>query len=152
MLETDCGFIGQPEILVRFGPTMTIRIGLDPDAVRETVPDLPDEEYQALVDTGAQESCIDSSVAVAMGLPVIDRRPVAGAHGSGEVNIHLAPLYVPALNVAIYGAFAGVHLHAGGQPHSALTGRTFPRHFTMTYNGETGSVILSGPAGGPGIL
>lgn len=145
MPEADCGFIDRPEILVRFGPTLTVRIGLDPTADPGTIPDLPCDDYHALVDTGAQESCIDSSVAVAMDLPVIDRRQVAGAHGSGEVNIHLAQIHVPALEVAIFGAFAGVHLHAGGQSHSALIGRTFLRHFTMTYNGETGSVILARP-------
>ena len=107
-------------------------MGLDPDADPGTIPELPPDDYHALVDTGAQESCIDSSVAIAMNLPVIDRRQVAGAHGSGEVNIHLAQIYVPALNVAIFGAFAGVHLHAGGQAHSALIGRTFLRRFTMT--------------------
>jgi hypothetical protein len=34
-------------------------------------------------------------------------------------------------------------LLAGGQNHAALIGRTFLRHFTMTYEGRTGTVIIS---------
>ena len=95
------------------------------------------------MDTGAIESCIDSALASTLNLPIVDRQPVAGAHGSGEVNTHLAQIYVPALGVTVYGAFAGVHLTAGGQPHYALIGRTFLRNFTMVYKGRTGAVTLS---------
>jgi hypothetical protein len=52
---------------------------------------------------------------------------------------------VPTLNVTIYGAFAGVHLAAGGQLHQALIGRTFLSSFsfTMVYEGATGTVTIS---------
>lgn len=97
----------------------------------------------ALVDTGAMESCIDSLLAAQLGLPIVDRRKVSGVHGSQEVNVHLAQVHVPSLKVTIYGAFAGVHLAAGGQAHNALIGRTFLRNFTMVYEGRTGTVTLS---------
>ena len=57
--------------------------------------------------------------------------------------MHLAQIHVPDVNFTIYGEFAGVHLRAGGQPHDALIGRDFLQHFTMTYNGYSGSVDLS---------
>ena len=56
--------------------------------------------------------------------------------------MHLAQIHAPELNFTVYGAFAGVLLRAGGQPHAALLGRTFLRRFTMTYEGETGAVSL----------
>ena len=56
--------------------------------------------------------------------------------------MHLAQIHVPSLQVTLYGTFAGVDLIAGGQLHHALIGRTFLRHFTMTYNGASGSVVL----------
>ena len=95
------------------------------------------------MDTGAQASCVDSALAMELGLPVVDRTQVAGIHGASEVNSHLAQIYIPDLEFTIYGQFAGVHLAAGGQTHSALLGRTFLRHFTMTYEGRTGTVTIS---------
>ena len=47
------------------------------------------------------------------------------------------------LNFTIYGMFAGVHLVAGGQIHRALIGRTFLQHYTMVYEGRTGTVTIS---------
>ena len=57
--------------------------------------------------------------------------------------MHLAQIYVPALDFTMYGVFAGVHLTAGGQPHYALMGRTFLQEFTLVYEGRTGTVTLS---------
>lgn len=61
----------------------------------------------------------------------------------GKFSMHLAQIHVPAVNFTVYGEFAGVHLLAGGQPHYALIGRTFLQYFTMTYDGNSGSVDLS---------
>jgi hypothetical protein len=54
----------------------------------------------------------------------------------------MAQVYFPSLNKTMYGAFAGVNLAAGGQPHSALIGRTFLQYFTLTYYGMTGTVTI----------
>jgi hypothetical protein len=89
----------------------------------------------ALVDTGATESCLN--------LPIVDRRRVSGTHGAGEVNVNLAQVLIPHLVLTIYGPFCGADLVAGGQAHHALIGQTFLQHFTMTYEGRTGTVTLS---------
>lgn len=146
----DCGFDDQPgvsgrDLLTHNGPTLMVEIGFDPDfrpgaGIR---PELPRQQYPALVDTGATESCIDSELAATLRLPIVDRQGMAGIQGKGEANMHLAQIHVPALGYTDYGKFAGVHLTAGGQPHSALIGRTFLRHFTMAYDGGTGKVTLS---------
>ncbi len=96
----------------------------------------------ALVDTGAIESCIDSALAAALNLPVIDRRQIAGAGGPKVVNVHLAQIHVPSLAWTIYGSFSAVDLAAGGQRHLALIGRTFLQSFSMIYHGGTGTVTL----------
>lgn len=138
---------GEPDedALVRYGPTIYVRIGFDAEYQlgNATQPNLPSNQLPALVDTGALESCSDSTLAMGLSLPVVDRRRVAGAHGAGEVNYHLAQIYIPDLDFTISGLFAGVHLTAGGQRHSALIGRTFLRHFTMAYEGRTGIVTIS---------
>ena len=151
MPETLCGFNDVPggasgaDQLVSYGPTLLVNIGFDPayDSARGVLPVAGITGINALVDTGATESCIDSMLAAQLNLPVVDRRFIAGVHGRQEINIHLAQVHVPALNFTLYGAFAGVHLAAGGQPHQALIGRTFLRHYTMVYEGKTGTVRLS---------
>ena len=149
MPTVECGFTGGSIVsaqraLVVHGPTLAVQIGFDPASRPDSgIPDLSVDPLPALVDTGAMESCIDSTLAVELKLPVIDRQVVAGVHGEDEVNMHLAQIHVPALKVTVTGSFAGVHLTAGGQPHYALIGRTFLQHFKMTYAGTTGAVSLS---------
>ena len=145
MPQIECGFSGQPDALVRLGPTLRVRIGFDSGYRVDGNADLPQTEYHALVDTGAGESCIDSSIAAAVGLPAIDRVRVSGVHGAGEVNVHLAQIFIPILDLTVSGRFAGVHLYAGGQPHGALIGRTLLRHVTMLYDGISGSVSIALP-------
>lgn len=146
-MHADCGF-GSPEELVLFGPTVQVEIGFDPQYQPETQarPKLPPTVHPALVDTGATISCIDSGVAASLQLPVVDRQRIAGAHGTGEVNMHLAQIWVPGLEVTTYGRFAGVHLRAGGQHHVALMGRTFLRNVNMNYDGISGAVTLTSPS------
>ncbi len=98
---------------------------------------------QALVDTGASESCIDNLLAVQLNLPIVDRRPISGVRGSHTTNMYLAQIQVPALKFNINGIFAGVELKDGLMVHSALIGRTFLQNFIMIYEGQTGSVTLS---------
>ena len=150
MPTVDCGFHDTPtrsgqNALIALGPTLPVQVGFDP-AFRpdgNTAVNLPPDQFPALVDTGASISCIDSSLAVTLNLPIVDRQKVAGAHGSREVNMHLAQIYIPSLACTIHGEFAGVDLVVGGQLHHALIGRMFLQHFTMTYEGRTGAVQLS---------
>ena len=145
MPTTDCGFENSPIQLASRGPTLLVEIGFDltykPDS--DVRPNLPPAQYHALVDTGARMTCIDSDLAVGLNLPIVDRQNVAGVLGAGRVNVYLAQIYVPGFLGTFSGRFFGAHLIAGGQPHSALIGRDFLRHFKMTYDGRTGAVTLS---------
>lgn len=152
MPTTKCGFSDIPggakgtDNLVQWGPTLLVNIGFDPKYIfgQSAPPPVPGiTNPNALVDTGATECCIDRLLAAQLNLPIVDRRTIAGAHGAKEVDVHLAQVFVPSLNVTIYGAFASVDLRAGGQLHSALMGRTFLKHFKMIYDGSTGNVELS---------
>jgi hypothetical protein len=134
MAKTACGFNDIPggatgrEMLIVYGPTLLVNIGFDPNYKTEPplkVPAPGITGIQALVDTGASQSCIDSLLASQLALPVVDKSTVAGAGGGHEVNMHLAQVHIPNLGWTIYGLFAGVHLAAGGQVHKALIGRTF---------------------------
>lgn len=152
MVQTKCGFDSQggidgAKLLAHFGPTLLVDIGFDPGYVGTvTPPMIPASSItnvEALVDTGSSECCIDNLLAAQLNLPIVDRRPIAGAHGLGDANMHLAQMHVPALRFTVYGMFAGVALQEGGQRHKALIGRTLLLRFTMVYEGRTGTVTIS---------
>ena len=149
-MQTRCGFDDIPggssgsQLLVSYGPTLLVDIGFDPaykPFIGVPVPGI--KGIHALVDTGATECCIDNLLAAQLNLPAVDRRVIAGAGGSHTANVYLAQVHIPSLNFTMVGAFAGVDLRAGGQIHSALIGRTLLNHFTMVYEGRTGTVTLS---------
>jgi len=150
MVSTKCGFDSVPggaagqDLLTTNGPTLLVDIVFDPTfkSVPHPPPQVGVGRIHALVDTGAVESCIDSVLAAQLNLPVIDRTKISGSYGSHVVNVHLAQIFVPSLNSWLYGKFAAVHLAAGGQWHRALIGRTFLQHFTMIYEGRTGTVVI----------
>ena len=149
MPTISIGLDDAPEVaapaLVYDGPTLYVEIGFDANfrPVEGRRPDLPPNQFPALVDTGALDNCIDSALAERLGLPIVGRHMIAGVHGAEEVNFHLVQIYVPSLDHTAYGDFAGVHLVDGGQPYQALLGRTFLMHFKMVYDGRTGEVIIS---------
>lgn len=149
MPNTNCGFAKNGNVtgdvlLSFYGPTLFVDIGFDPAYVPGPgkVPAPIIRNVGALVDTGASLNCIDAGLAMQLNLPVVDRQVTSGAHGKKEVNVHVAQIHVPTLGHTIYGRFAAVDLIAGGQPHSALLGRTFLREFTMVYEGRSGSVTI----------
>jgi predicted aspartyl protease len=153
MSETNCGFedvkggASGSDLLVSRGPTLLVDIGFDPahdvNSSTASVPTAGLKGVEALVDTGATTSCIDTILASQLNLPIIDRQAISGAGGQHMANVYLAQIYIPSLNRTIVGTFAGVDLRAGGQPHSALIGRTFLRHCKMEYDGISGSVKIS---------
>jgi hypothetical protein len=153
MPQTKCGFDSVPggangsHLLAAIGPTLFVDIGFDPKYDPKAIPLLKPvpgiTNISALVDTGATESCIDNLLAAELKLPIADKRPIAGVHGSKMANMHLAQIHVPSLAYTIYGMFAGVDLAAGGQQHKALIGRTFLMRFRMVYEGDTGTVTLT---------
>lgn len=152
MRSTKCGFYDTPgglpavDLLIQWGPTINVDIGFDPNyrySPGGPIPIPALRALRALIDTGATESCIDSTLAGMLNLPVVDKRVTSGAHGAKEVNMHLAQIHIPSLQFTVYGAFAAVDLHAGGQVHSALLGRTFLRSFKMIYEGFSSSVEIN---------
>ncbi len=148
MLTADCGYHEGPngqEFLVFYGPTVWVDVGFDPayKANQKGPPQPGKSRIEGLVDTGAEEGCIDSSLAALLKLPIVDRRKVCGISGSLEVDMHLAQVHIPSLKFTLHGRFAGVHLVPGGHRYQVLIGRTFLRHFKLVYDGRTGAASIS---------
>ena len=99
------------------GTTINLQIGFDSNFKPENKvrPALPEIEYHGLIYTGASNSCIDSDLADALQLPVIDQQTMAGVQGQFKTNVYLAQLYFPGLGFYAYGRVGGVHLLAGDQ-------------------------------------
>jgi hypothetical protein len=150
MVSADCGYHDSPhgaKLLAYYGPVLLVNVGFDPtykaDKNRPPVSGL--NGIEALVDTGAQEGCIDSSLAAQLRLPIVDRRPVCGVHGAIDVDMHLAQVHIPSLKFTLHGRFAGVHLVAGGHPQKVLIGRSFLKHFRLAYDGTNGYASITAP-------
>ncbi len=149
--KADCGFKDGKdgtgsEQLIRHGPTILVDIGFDPSYVpgKGLVPTPGAKDLPALVDTGASEIFIDTQLAVALNLPIIDHnRALGGAGGETLADVYLAQISIPALKSLIYGEFCGVNLTEAGMIHRALIGRTFLQDHTLTYRGKTGRVTLA---------
>lgn len=147
MPKVECGCHGDPDghlALVRRGPIVSVSVGFDEDYSPGRRPKVG-LRCDALVDTGAQECCIDSTLAEELGLPIMDQRVVAGSNGRHPSNIHMAQVHVPDLDFTIYGHFGAVNIKDSGMTCRVLIGRTFLRHFKLRYDGISGRVTLVSP-------
>ncbi|MFC5343172.1 retroviral-like aspartic protease family protein [Brevundimonas staleyi] len=130
-------------MLVKIGPTVHVDIGRKSQSAPGEPPDLPGKRIKAMIDTGAGGDCIDERLAEELRLPISSTGIISGVGGTHEALIYTARLYVPALDRLLFQQFTGVKLSEGAQSHRVLLGRTFLRHYRMTYDGFTGQVELS---------
>lgn len=129
--------------LLQFGPSIQVIVGHFAQPGSIIVTPAVTETTLALVDTGACESCIDSTLAKKLGLPVIDTIQIAGSNGSHTHDVYLAHVNIWGLEFSQFGRFAGVHLAAGQQAHGVLLGRTFLSNVMLIYDGLRGQITLS---------
>ena len=141
----DLGFLdraGRPDPTLLVGAGPTIEVVVSTLAMPDGLPP-PTRTTHALVDTGAAQSCIDNDLARELVLPVIDRMTVSGAAGARQHDVYAVRVEIPSLEVGQFGAFAGVDLAAGGQPHGILLGRTFLQGTVMIYDGIRAQVTIA---------
>jgi hypothetical protein len=146
-MGANCGYGDAPQgrkLLEYHGPNLEVSIGLDPTWTRtQARAPKPDRgNILALVDTGAQETCIDGTLADEIGLPVINRRKVGGV-GSLEVDVYHAQIHIPILRYTIHGGFAGIPGLQQRIRVSAVLGRSFLRDCLLTYDGKTGHALIA---------
>ncbi|MEX3687937.1 retroviral-like aspartic protease family protein [Paraburkholderia sp. BR14263] len=148
-----------PNALINVGPTIQVVVsalgpvvaapaaGAAPVAPVAPAPAPTAQVVSGLIDTGAQQSCIDSDLAIRLGLPVVDRVMISGANGAHGHDVFAAQVSVPSLGITQTGLFAGVHLSGGQQPHQVLLGRTFLQNVVMVYDGRRAQVMVASANG-----
>lgn len=78
-----------------------------------------------------------------LGLPVVDFVMIGGAAGASRHPLYAARVAIPVLEIFQFGAFAGVDLAGGEQPHRVLLGRTFLQGTVMIYDGIRAQVTIA---------
>jgi predicted aspartyl protease len=146
MRVIDCGCEGSPQPhqqLVYYGACLSVNLGFDPswNPERKAPPLAGISDLEALIDTGAEESCIDSALAAQLNLPLIDKRPIVGV-GQMDADVHLAQVFIRAMKYTIRGHFAAVPLQENGHRQRVLLGRTFLRDCLLVYDGRSAKVTI----------
>jgi len=97
----------------------------------------------ALIDTGADCTCIDGESAVQMGLPVIDVAKMASAsHEGTQQNVHPIKIEFAGVSLVVEAERA---MTAKLAPFGLLLiiGRDTLKHCVLVYNGLAGTITLS---------
>ena len=143
MPKVSCGFLGAipAQILLTYhGPVIRVDVGFDRKYKLGKPPGHFRKGLEALVDTGARESCIDSSLAKDLDLPTFDRQNVSGVSGRIEVDYHFAQIHIESLRFVLRGQYAGVPMLSSGLTYPIVLGRSFLSYVKMVYDGPTGDV------------
>src|SRR5271170_7952317 len=98
-MQVECGFHKENEgdsKLLDSGPTIPVKISFNPSI---PMPDdglspvfIPSIKIPALIDTGASECFIDSSLATTLQLPIVNRRLISGSDGKHYADVYMAQI------------------------------------------------------------
>ena len=132
------------DFMLQQGPHYEVRVGFDHENYPQLGAEKLNVKVSALVDTGSELNCIDKQLAGILDLPVVSVKPmqVMGVGGSFTATVHLAQVYIPALDYTVIGRFVATHLNSVGQNHAIILGRQFLQDFKMVYDGNSGDFIL----------
>ena len=133
-----------PVLSGRYDPAVgaLINIGvLQPGALTpSTLGQVEITTFPALIDTGASLTCISATVAQAVGLNPIGKRPMTSATHSVPVNLYLVDLLLPFGNAGFILNNTQVmeFVPFGGSPFQMLVGRDIicKGAFTLSFDGH----------------
>jgi hypothetical protein len=141
-IRKGSGNESRADIFVKVGPTLRVDIGLKSRSDFGERPDLPKKRVLALIDTGAGGDGIDDALARSLGLPVTDEGEISGVGGRHRAQIYTARIYIPSLDKLLFQPFTGMKLEEGRQHHRVILGRSFLRHYRLSYDGSTGDAEI----------
>ena len=118
-------------ILAEIRPPEMERMKLEKDGRQ-----IPVERVSALIDTGAEHTCIDDEAAVRLGLVPSEMLTLDTAGGRVNRLVYNAALFIPEMRMWREQLVFGVPL--GRQPYLALIGRDILSLGTLVYSGWKG--------------
>lgn len=134
-------------VLAALGPVLPVRLSLADQHKKLRGNRKRYLEGQALIDTGATQTCVDIAAAKRMGLPVIDSARMSSAtHADQEVPVYVGKLTLlgSPLEMNLHRALGATLSHIsqdGGV--IALLGRDLLSNAVLVYHGNEGFVSLS---------
>lgn len=132
------------EKLQKEGPVIPTMVFLPEEVQRQRNED-PRLSVLALIDTGAERTCIDFDIATKLKLSAIDRITAIGAHGVEETDIYSVSFSFPDHKIEFLDwNVIGARLKTAG--FSILIGRDVLRLSLLVYDGATGDVGLEFPS------
>lgn len=102
---------------------------------------VPGQKAIALIDTGASCTCIDKTVAQALGLVSHDIKRVQTAGGEDMQCLYDAGVILPLAQNAVFGVQV-LEAKLEKQPYKVLLGRDVLKTCTLVYNGWDNSYTL----------
>lgn len=96
---------------------------------------------EALIDTGAANTCIDDVVAQQLGLPVVDVTTMVSASHTTQQNIY--PIHLGVLGYLQFDVPRAMGANLAASGIVALIGRDILSMCTLHYNGAVGSFTLA---------
>ena len=131
----------EPFALTRYGANVDVTVSpLIYDGKRPL-----ESVTHALIDTGAEESCIDERLATKLRMPVVDTVAIFWAQETRDHNVYAANIVVHHLKLGVQGRFVGIDFTPGDIPQEVILGRTFLEGVVMNYDGLKGQVTLVSP-------
>ena len=121
-------------VAITFEMTVTkgfLKIGQKPPFVRA----------KAVIDTGAERTCLDSSISEKLALQVYDTARIATLSGIAEVNMVDVLIHIPELNRCFPVCVPSVDF--GGKSYQVVIGRDILRKCKFEYDGINNLFKLS---------
>lgn len=128
---------GQPTDFAACPPIVNVYIGCDdtwsPDS--EELPQHNGVTYLAMIDTGAEDTVIDSEVAQEIGAKNIHTGVIHGFEGTKQVGGVDVQIIFPIANIAFAGRAGITSFRSAGQTFDLILGRSFLSHCEFFVDG-----------------
>jgi len=134
-----------PKILEHRGPVLSVEITL-PQQVAAIRGDSKTYPTNALIDTGAQGTCISTAAASDLGLLPVNQMQMIGVNGPELCNVYVVDFTFPGSGINLRNWNVTEAQGLPSQEFEMLLGRDVLRHFLLVYDGERGEVGLEYPS------
>lgn len=133
------------QVMQNLGPLVQVTVGPAQSLVNQWtqtgIPVPAPISGNALIDTGASNTCIDEDLAQRLGLPVIDLVHMVSASDSSQRNVY--PAQITLLGSLTVNVDRALSAALAQQNIIALIGRDVLQMCTLFYNGLSGEFTLS---------